>query len=244
MAQLSILMPCYNEVATIATVLRGVSSLDLRRFGLDKEIIVVDDGSCDGTAARIEAMLASLPTVRLLRHARNRGKGAAIRTALAAARGEWCIIQDCDLEYSLDDYPALIRPLLAGAPVVYGSRFLRCAWPSGMALQNLVGNLALTSTANLLFGAGITDEATAYKAFRTSLLLGLDLRCERFEFCPEVTAKLALRRVRIVEVPISYRGRSKHSGKKVRWTDGVEAMATLVRHWRAQHAPPLAGADR
>lgn len=235
---LSILIPAYQEEATIGEVLRRVASVDTERLGFDKEILVCDDGSRDRTAELVEAAAREDERIRLLRHERNQGKGAAIRTALAAARGEYCLIQDADLEYEVDDYPALLAPLAAqadgaggrGADVVYGSRFLQKRVPDGMRWPNYVANRILTTTANLLYGLSITDEATCFKVFRTDLLRSLELECTGFEFCPEVTAKLGLHKVDIIEVPISYTARAVEAGKKIRWTDGVEAMWVLVKH--------------
>jgi glycosyltransferase involved in cell wall biosynthesis len=227
---LSILIPAYEEERTIREVLQRVAAIDTEALGFEREIIVCDDGSRDRTAELVEESMRSEPRIRLVRHERNRGKGAAIRTALAAAQGDYCLIQDADLEYEVSDYPALLQPLRAGADVVYGSRFLRNPRPDGMRLANYLANRMLTTSANLLFGLHITDEATCFKVFRTELLRALELRCERFEFCPEVTAKLGLRGVDIVEVPIAYTARNLEAGKKVRWTDGVEAMWVLCKH--------------
>jgi glycosyltransferase involved in cell wall biosynthesis len=227
---LSILIPAYGEEQTIGEVLRQVAEIDTESLGFDKEIIVCDDGSTDGTVAAVEAAMERDPRIRLVQHPQNRGKGAAIRTALAAAEGDYCLIQDADLEYEVSDYPALLRELLDGADVVYGSRFLERRWPEGMKLPNFVANRLLAHAANLLYGIGITDEATCFKVFRTDLLRSLELECEGFEFCPEVTAKLAKRHIEIREVPIQYSARAIEEGKKVRWTDGFEAMWVLLRH--------------
>lgn len=227
---LSILIPAYQEEATIGEVLRRVAAIDTRPHGFDKEIVVCDDGSRDRTAAIAAELAKSDPTIRLVRHERNRGKGAAIRTALAAAHGDYCLIQDADLEYEVTDYPALLREAKAGADVVYGSRFLANPRPTGMHIANFVANRVLTTTANLLFGLAITDEATCFKLIRTALLRDLQLECTGFEFCPEVTAKLGKRKVVIAEVPIAYTARAVAEGKKVRWTDGVEAMWVMVKH--------------
>ena len=223
--RLSILIPAYHEERTIAAVLRRVAAADTPGFA--KEIIVCDDGSADGTAREVRA--AAVPGVKLVQHARNRGKGAAIRSALEHATRDYTLIQDADLEYYVADYPAILAALTGGAEVVYGSRFLTRRRPHGMHAANYVANRILTGAANLLYGAAITDEATCFKAFRTDVLRSLDLECEGFEFCPEVTAKLGKRRIPIVEVPIGYQGRDVANGKKVRWTDGVEALWVLVR---------------
>jgi dolichol-phosphate mannosyltransferase len=225
--KLSILIPAYHEERTIREVLSRVLAVDTGDFA--KEIIVCDDGSRDRTADEIRAVAAAHPEVRLVQHPANRGKGAAIRTALEHATGEFVLIQDADLEYEVDDYPAMLAAVRAGADVVYGSRFLARRYPEGMKPANWLANQILTSTANLLYRVHITDEATCFKVFRTELLRSLDLRCERFEFCPEVTAKVGRRGVPIVEVPIAYRARNVADGKKVRWTDGFEAMWVLCK---------------
>lgn len=223
--KLSILVPAYMEQGNIGPILERIDRLDLSSLGLQKEVVVCDDGSTDGTSAAVETFQPRNCTVALLRHSANRGKGAAIRTALARASGEYAIVQDADLEYDVEDYPVLLEPLVNGeADVVFGSRFLRRFYPTGMNVANFVANKILTLTANLLFDHGITDEATCFKAFRTSLLRDLDLNCSGFEFCPEVVAKLGVRGVRIREVPIEYRARNVAEGKKVRWTDGFEAL--------------------
>lgn len=228
--RLSILIPAYQEERTIARVLEQVLSVDTESSGFAKEIIVCDDGSTDATASEIERVAAGDDRVVLVVHPANRGKGAAIRTALERASGDFALIQDADLEYDVADYPAILAAVRSGADVVYGSRFLTRRWPRGMRPANFVANRVLTWTANALFGLGITDEATCFKVFRTDLLRSLSLTCEGFEFCPEVTAKLGLRGVRVAEVPIEYTARNEADGKKVRWTDGVEAMWVLLAH--------------
>jgi dolichol-phosphate mannosyltransferase len=227
---LSILIPAYQEEATIDEILSRVAAIDTERLGFEKEVIVCDDGSKDRTFEIATAFAARDPRVRVVRHDVNQGKGAAIRTALEAARGDYVLIQDADLEYEVSDYPALLEEVKKGADVVYGSRFLTKPRPDGMRTANYVANRILTLTANLLYGLSITDEATCFKVFRTSLLRELGLVCTGFEFCPEVTAKLGRRKIRIAEVPIAYSARAIEEGKKVRWTDGVEAMWVLIRH--------------
>jgi glycosyltransferase involved in cell wall biosynthesis len=217
--RISVVMPVYNERETIAEALRRVEAVDL-----DLEIVAVDDCSTDGT----REMLRARPGIRLVEHAQNQGKGAAIRTALEHVTGDIVIIQDADLEYFPEDYPALIAPILAGETrVVYGSRFLDGRPP--MRLANYVCNRMLAVAANLLFGGRLTDEATCYKVFDAALLREIPLTCRRFEFCPEVTAKILRRGEQIVEVPIRYTARSFDAGKKIRWWDGVEALWTLVK---------------
>lgn len=237
---LTVLVPVYNERATIAEVLDRVS-----RATYSKQLVVIDDGSRDGTSEVIAEWLkradfGSGLEVDVLRHAVNRGKGAAIRTGLARARGAVTLVQDADLEYDVADYPALVAPILAGeAEVVYGSRRLRGDNPPS-PLPNRLCVTVLNQLVRVLYGLKLTDEATCYKAIRTDLLRRMDLRCERFEFCPEVTAKLGLMGVRILEVPVRYRPRGSLEGKKIRWTDGVEAVMTLLR-WR--FAPFQPGPD-
>jgi len=227
---LSILIPAYQEEATIEEILRRVAAIDTTAQGFTKEIIVCDDGSKDRTFELATASAAGDAQIRVVKHDQNQGKGAAIRTALAAARGDYALIQDADLEYEVTDYPALLAEAAKGADVVYGSRFLTNPRPTGMKTANFVANRVLTYTANLLYGLSITDEATCFKLFRTDLLRELNLECTGFEFCPEVTAKLGKRNIKIVEVPIAYTARAVEEGKKVRWTDGVEAMWVLVKH--------------
>lgn len=227
---LSILIPAYHEEATLGEVIRRALCVNTEALGFSKEVIICDDGSKDRTYEIAQAAAAADNRVKVVRHTVNRGKGAAIRTALAAATGDYCLIQDADLEYDVDDYPALLQEVVRGAAVVYGSRFLANPRPTGMATANLIANRVLTTTANVLYGVSITDEATCFKLFETQLLRALNLTCEGFEFCPEVTAKLGRRNVKIVEVPISYSARAIAEGKKIRWTDGVSAMWVLLRN--------------
>lgn len=225
--KISVIIPVYNEFATFHQVLERVRNAPLPD-GCTKEIVVVDDGSTDGTPQALdEQQRAGLVIGH--HHATNAGKGAAIRAGIPLASGDIILIQDGDLEYDPNDYEAVVGPIVRGqADVVYGSRFLGC--PTGMAWKNLVANRILTLAANLLYGAGITDEATAYKAFRASLLRQIPLECRRFEFCPEITAKLRRRGVRIHEVPIRYNARGIYEGKKIRARDGFEALWTLLRY--------------
>jgi glycosyltransferase involved in cell wall biosynthesis len=221
--KLSIIIPCYDEAAHVTRVLDAVAAVPL-----DKEIVVVDDASRDDTRARIEAWPRRAELVTCFKPV-NEGKGAAIRSGLALATGDVVVIQDADLEYDPAQLPEVIAPIVRGeADVVYGSRFRGSI--TGMRLANRLANHLLTLTANLLYGARITDEATCYKAFRADLIRGLPLRCRRFEFCPEVTARVRRRGVRIHEVPIRYAGRTAAGGKKIRWTDGLAALWTLVRY--------------
>ncbi len=215
-------MPVHNEVHTIREALRQVQAVDL-----EKEIIIVDDCSSDGTR-EILSQIAD-DEVKVVYHDQNTGKGAAIRTALPYVTGDIIVIQDGDLEYDPADYPKLIEPIVEGrASVVYGSRFL--GEITNMHFWNYIANKILALTASLLFLNRITDEGTCYKVFRADVLKGLNLKCTGFDFCPEVTAKARKRGYRIVEVPISYHGRSSDEGKKIRWQDGLKAFLTLIKY--------------
>jgi glycosyltransferase involved in cell wall biosynthesis len=224
----SLLVPAYNEQDTIEDVLRRAAALDL-----DSELIIVDDGSTDGTVAAVERVQADLgDRVRLLSHGRNRGKGAGVRTAIAASRGEFVVIQDADLEYNPSDIPKLVAPLLDGvADVVYGSR-LRGGEPQRAHLfWHYAGNRFLSLLTNVLFNTTISDMEVGYKAFRGELIRGLELTSDGFDIEPEMTAKL-LRRgdIRLYEIPVSYYGRTYAEGKKITWRDGFRAVAVLLRY--------------
>jgi dolichol-phosphate mannosyltransferase len=225
--KVSILIPVYNEFRTFRQVLARVQGAALPE-GCSKEIIVIDDGSTDGTAQVVdEQARAGVLTAHCA--PRNTGKGAALRTGIQLASGDVVLIQDGDLEYDPSDYARILEPIVKGtADIVYGSRFL--GEPIAMARKNRVANRILTIAANLLYAARITDEATAYKAFRTSVLRGMRLTCSRFEFCPEVTAKARRLGHRIREVPVSYNARGIADGKKIRARDGLQALWTLVKY--------------
>ncbi len=226
-ARVSIIVPIYNEIQHVRELLDRVIAAPLPQ-GCEKEIIVIDDGSTDGTTDLLRD-LARRHLIRFHESILNFGKGTAIRIGLRLATGGIILVQDGDLEYDPSEYPLLLEPILQGrADVVYGSRFRGKL--EGMRLPNLLANRILTFMANVLYGAKITDEATAYKVFRRELLQKADLRCQRFEFCPEVTAKICKMGVPIFEVPITYSGRSIAQGKKIRWLDGIEAIYTLLRY--------------
>jgi glycosyltransferase involved in cell wall biosynthesis len=217
----SVIVPVYNEAAHVDELLQAIHASPVK-----KDIVIVDDGSTDGTREKLQALPPS-DNVTVVFHERNYGKGAAIRTALAYARGEYVLIQDSDLEYDPQDYAALLRPLEEGkANVVYGVRPDR----PERGLRFFLGAKLLTHLTNLLYGAGIHDEATCYKVVRRSLMSRVQLECRRFEFCPEITAKLSRMGEKIVEVPISYHPRSAMEGKKIRHSDGLLAIWTLIRY--------------
>jgi glycosyltransferase involved in cell wall biosynthesis len=229
-ALLSVAVPIYNERETLLEIVRQVRGATLPD-GVTREIILVDDGSTDGTRELLQTEVdGRFPDVRVVYHPHNRGKGAGIITAIAAAKGDYLVVQDADLEYDPNEFGLLLQPLLSGnADVVYGSRFTGKI--VGMKGANLLANRILTTAANILFpGARITDEATCYKMFRVSVLRSFPLRAQRFDFCPEVTAKVLKRGIRIHEIPIHYRARTEQQGKKIRWTDGVEALWTLIKY--------------
>src|SRR5579883_2480467 len=223
-SKLSILVPLYNEEEFIAPLLERVLAAPLEA-GMSREIVVVDDGSTDGSVEIVEAIAARAPgVIRLVRHERNRGKGAAVRTALAHATGEFCIIQDADLEYDPREYPKMLRPLVEGqADAVYGSRFMISGERRVLYFWHSIAN-------NLVADLNLTDMETCYKAFRTSLGRSIPLRSDRFGIDAELTIKLARREVRIYETPISYHGRTYEEGKKIGLWDAFAAIAVILRN--------------
>jgi dolichol-phosphate mannosyltransferase len=228
--RVSIMIPVYQEEATVGRLLDKVAAVDVSAAGFERELLVCDDGSTDATPACLRDAAARIPGLRVFTHAVNQGKGAAIRTMLAHATGDVVLVQDADLEYDTADIVPLLRSFAQGRDAVYGSRFLATRWPHGMRTAHWLANRLLTLTANLLYGHRLTDEATCLKLVRTDLLRAMQLECLGFEFCPEVTAKLGRQGVTIDEVPVRYEGRDAARGKKVRWQDGVTAMAVLFRH--------------
>jgi len=225
---ISVIIPIYNEVYNIKRVINRIKDVSLPD-GIKKEIIIIDDGSTDGTTEILKEVRQNDTTIKIHSSILNFGKGTAIRIGLKYASGDLIIIQDGDLEYDPNDYNALIQPILGNkAKVVYGSRFLKN--PQGMKFMNLIANKILTFAANILYHAEITDEATAYKAFTGDVIKNIDLKCKRFEFCPEITAKVRKKGYKIVEVPISYNARSIAEGKKIKWQDGFAALWTLLKY--------------
>ncbi len=228
MIDLSIVIPVYNESASWQEVLDRVRSADV--LGLRREVILVDDGSTDGTTGELDALAQSHPlNVRVCFHEVNRGKGAALRTGFAAACGRWVLVQDADLEYTPDDYPALLSPLVADeADAVYGCRFVKGGRKGSLA--NYMANRFLTKLSNLTLGLRLRDMETCYKVFRRELLDGVELREERFGIEPELTAVFVRKRARIVEIPISYAPRTHAEGKKIGFLDGLSAIRCILRY--------------
>ncbi len=225
--RLSIVIPVYNEEQTIGELVDRVWAVPLE--GIEKEIVIANDGSSDGTRRVIAGRAwASDPRVRIYDSPINLGKGAAVRLGIHFSTGDIILIQDADLELDPNECGNLIAPILTGAAdIVYGSRFLKPT--SRIALRTRIANRALTSFTNLLFGARLTDMETAYKVFRREVLDGIRLRCVGFDFEPELTAKLLLNGHSIVEVPVGYNPRRVDEGKKIRWTDGIDALYVLVK---------------
>lgn len=228
-SRISILIPVYNEVHFIEQVLSKVLAVDF--CGLEKEVIIVDDGSTDGTRDRLKQYENALP-FRVVYHDRNRGKGAALRTAIQHASGEIIAIQDADLEYDPKDYPELIQLILDDkADVVYGSRLSAGKPVRAFNILHYFGNKFLTLLTNILYNTTLTDMETCYKAFKADVLKPIRIRSNRFDFEPEITAKvLKQKKVRLFEAPISYCGRNFDEGKKITWRDGLSAVWTLVKY--------------
>lgn len=235
MAVLSIIIPAYNEEKHIEAVLQRVKAVDLTHLGLKKEIIVISDGSKDKTAE----IARKSKRVKVIEQHPNQGKGAAVRRGILETSGDIILIQDADLEYNPEEYPNIVAPILEGrAQIVYGSRFLG-AKKSGFLFSHkheqayplaYLGARIVTFTTNLLFHTNITDEATCYKCFKAEIIKNISITKNKFDWEPEVTAKIAKKGIKIYEVPISYQPRSFTEGKKINWKDGVQALSTLVKY--------------
>ena len=235
---LSIIMPVYNEVSTIEQIVSAVQSVSI-----EKEIIIVDDYSTDGTREKLKA-LEGQDGIRVLLHEKNQGKGAALRTGYAAAKNDIVIVQDADLEYDPREYPTIIAPILDGrADVVYGSRFIGGQSHRVLYFWHSIGNRFLTLLSNCLSDMNMTDMETCYKAFRREVIQSIDIQENRFGVEPEVTAKIAAMGARIYEVGISYSGRTYDEGKKINWKDGLRAIWCILkynaqkRRWRKLYVP-------
>lgn len=228
---LSILIPVYNERTVVETSLRQVLAAPLPG-DVERELIIVDDCSTDGTWDILQKLAAFEPRICLFRHEVNRGKGAAVRTAIHHASGDFCLVQDADLEYDPNEYSRLMRPLLDGhADAVFGSRYLVGEQTRVLPFWHTMINKFLTLTSNLFSNINVTDMETCYKVFRSDMLKSIPIRSDRFGFEPEITMKCAKRRLRIYEVPISYHGRTYEEGKKIGWRDGVKALGVILKFW-------------
>jgi glycosyltransferase involved in cell wall biosynthesis len=224
--KLSVVMPIFNERSTLRSVVQRVLEVPI-----EVEIICVDDGSSDGSREILVDLENQHPNVRVLLQARNIGKGAALRRGIQEATGDFVVVQDADLEYDPSEYPVLLEPLSEGkADVVYGSRFLSSRPHRVLYFWHSVGNWWLTLLSNSLTNLNLTDMETCYKAFRREVIQAIPIEEDRFGFEPEITVKIAKRRLRIYEVGISYWGRTYEEGKKIRWKDGVRALWCLLKY--------------
>ena len=229
---LSIVIPVYNERETLEAIVDKVLGVDLSPWNIAKEIIIVDDCSRDGTV-ELAQKLAQDGKIRLIRHEKNQGKGAALQAGFQTARGEVILIQDADLEYNPEEYPKLLKPILEGkADVVFGSRFMGGEPHRVLYFWHYLGNRFLTLLSNMTTNLNLTDMETCYKVFRAEILQSIPLKEKRFGFEPEVTAKVARRGCRIYEVGISYTGRTYAEGKKINWKDGLRALYCILKYSR------------
>lgn len=226
--RLGVIIPAYNEEETIGQVLNRVLSINLEPLGIEKEIIVVDDGSTDKTSSIVRQ---GFTQVLLLKNVSRQGKGSAIKKALDYSAADIFLIQDADLEYSPEAYPQLLEPIIDGkAKVVYGSRFLSTRYPTEMLFLNYLGNRIGTFLVNLLYQTGITDLMTGYKVFLREAIKDISLRHRGFDFCAEITAKFSKKGINILEVPISYHGRGHQQGKKITPIDSLFILSTLLKY--------------
>ena len=224
--KLSIIVPVYNELDTISEVVNRISKLDL-----DKEIIIVDEGSTDGTSELLNNKFNGQDDIKIVLHSNNYGKGMAVRTALKSVEGDIVIIQDADLEYNPDEYPILLEPILEGrADVVYGSRFIGKGPHRILFFWHYAGNKLLTLISNMFTNLNLTDMETGYKVFKSEVIKDITIKQNRFGFEPEITAKFAKKRLRIYEVGISYAGRTYDEGKKIGWKDGFVALWCILKY--------------
>lgn len=224
--KLTVLIPVFNEIKTLEEIIKKVEDIDF--FSLEKEIIIIDDCSTDGTTELIKT-LESKNKYKIFYHSENQGKGAALRTGLQHVTGDIVIIQDADLEYDPSDYVELLKLILDNkADVVYGSRLSGAKPSRSFMFSHLLGNKFLTLLTNLLYDTTITDMETCYKAFKVETLKGITIKSNKFDFEPEITAKILKRKYKLYEVPISYYGRDYAEGKKITWKDGFDAMRALI----------------
>jgi dolichol-phosphate mannosyltransferase len=225
--KLSVIIPVYNEKNTILEILKKIERVDLSALNFEKEIIIVDDGSTDETKDILKKIENKY---KIIYQDKNLGKGAAIRAGLKEVSGDYVIIQDADLEYCPDDYKALLDCATKNeAEVVYGSRRLNLN-NKFSHISYYLGGILLNWAARVIFGIKITDESTCYKLFKRETIKAIPLKCQKFEFCPEITAKVAKRKIKIYEVPISYNPRTKREGKKIKWRDGISAVWALIKY--------------
>jgi glycosyltransferase involved in cell wall biosynthesis/phospholipid N-methyltransferase len=229
--KLSILMPVYNERTVVERCISLVLAAPLPEK-MERELVIVDDCSTDGTFDILRRLAESYPEIRLYKHEKNSGKGAAVRTAIGKATGDFSLIQDADLEYDPSEYPQLLRPLLDGhADAVFGSRYMAGEQMRVLPFWHSMINKGLTLVSNMFCNLNLTDMETCYKVFRTDLLKSIPIRSDRFGFEPEIVMKSAKRKLRIYEVPISYHGRTYEEGKKIGWKDGIKALAVILKFW-------------